>query len=43
MVGDGGGDVCWMINVVEWFMYGSLYGEISWLAFVAIFCVDEEK
>lgn len=29
MVGDGGGDVSWMINVVERLMYGSLYGEIG--------------
>ena len=40
MVGDGGGDVGWMIDIVEGFMYGSLYGEIGWLAFVAVFCVD---
>ena len=43
MVGDGGGDVGGVVDIVEWFMYRSLYGEVFWFALIAIFCVDEKE
>jgi hypothetical protein len=43
MIGDGGGDVCRMVYIVEWFMDGSFYGEVVWCVMVAIFCVDKKE
>ena len=43
VVGDGGGDVGGMVDIVEWFMDGACNSEIIGFAVICIFSVDKKE